>query len=91
MLADKRTLFANPTPDIIRIVHNDAAFWHEEATLLHEIGTENALKTSKRLRDILARDKACQTCDHDWSQHKRIENGAYACTYHGCGCRDGVP
>lgn len=30
-------------------------------------------------------------CGHDWERHHtQTANGAYACTYHGCGCRDVV-
>lgn len=29
----------------------------------------------------------CQ-CGHLWSRHKQQTNGAYGCSYFGCGCKD---
>jgi hypothetical protein len=30
------------------------------------------------------------SCGHRWAQHIRTANGALACRYFGCGCRDVV-
>jgi hypothetical protein len=35
------------------------------------------------------RKLACD-CGHPWTSHGRTANGAYACKYYGCGCRDVV-
>jgi hypothetical protein len=29
-------------------------------------------------------------CGHEWGEHKRTKNGAFACSHFGCGCRDMV-
>jgi hypothetical protein len=30
----------------------------------------------------------CPNCEHPLHMHYRASNGAYACRYFGCGCRD---
>lgn len=93
----QRLLFEfEPTTEGIARIREDAAFWKEELQVLTENGTEKSIAASLRLQRVLNMDDAfkqtaCPACAHLWRQHKRTVNGAYACTYHGCGCRDVVP